>query len=431
MLIRELALQGKPTGEADILAVQTDVYAICAKLPMYMSPSWHSWVLETFKEWLARGQYSFECSEAEFSQKVEKVRQNPAKTASRAWDALWARRQQHPLLTFKSPCLKIGDGIVKQVLNNIDTQSTDARSLVLLARSLVLLAGIPGASAPVLVLEFVQQHYTKEQSDDLHREDSFKETWLTPAPENPYFKKSFSDHLQIVLDSHLFIHQTIPSIMGKPVQSYRKDEERLVFELDFTLDVISSLEPVSFQLDHATGCITSNEGRGVLHQLYGGGHVRQYFQQDGGIQSLADLAQSEGLGSEMRYDAAVGQWRIFNASLGIWGQVTDETARTKLSGSLKSLLKPIRDLADFMNYYDTSSSKFNWLLGGYVRGEAGDGSDSNGSGSDEKGDSDGSDSNGSVSDEKGDSDIEDSGDKKLKSLDRTRGKAKKTKGTKE
>ena len=204
-----------------------------------------------------------------------------------------------------------------------------------------------------------------------HNRPVFDEIWKIPIPgEN--FIGVVKDYLELILDSHMFIFHTIPSIMQQPVLRYWKEGDKLFFELDFTHDVEDPLQhrtsvdgggrgdddrdgdgmdcdspgahhqvgdgmdcdgqsgqqdaprssrrykPVIFQLDHATGYITSSDvGRGVLYRMYGSGSVREFFQQQRGVQGVADLALSEDIGSKMRYDTTTGQWRIYDAEIGI------------------------------------------------------------------------------------------------------------------
>ena len=85
----------------------------------------------------------------------------------------------------------------------------------------------------------------------------------------------------------------------------------IAFQLDFThySKNTGGLEPVHYQLDCMTRAITSSEGRGVLHRILGEGHVLRYFQKNGGIQGMAELAAAENISRYMRYDGTGETWR--------------------------------------------------------------------------------------------------------------------------
>ena len=157
--------------------------------------------------------------------------------------------------------------------------------------------------------------------------------------------------------------------MGKPVKSYTVDGGDIEFQLDFThySKNTDGLEPVHYQLDCMTRAITSSEGRGVLYRLLGEGHVLGYFQKNGGIQGMAELAEAENLGRCMRYDGTGETWRIFDTKSGIWReQTTPDEPIKKLSQFLKRLLVPIQEHAEYLG-----AKEFDWLRGQYVSSDIG------------------------------------------------------------
>ena len=250
-----------------------------------------------------------------------------------------------------------------RILQNIEPQGTDATTLVLLVRLLS-----PDEASRSAVLRFVQQYYPKDQSDGLHDEKEFETIWRRKTPKG-YFAPALEEYLDLAIEAHDFIHSSLRDIMGRPVKSYTIDGGDITFQLDFThySTTIYSLEPVHYQLDCMTRVITSSEGRGVLHRLLGEGHVLGYFQKNGGIQCMADLAEAENLSRYMRYDGAGETWRVFDTKSGIWReQTTPDEPIKKLSQFLKRLLVPIQEHAEYLG-----AKEFDWLRGKYVSSDIG------------------------------------------------------------
>jgi len=78
----------------------------------------------------------------------------------------------------------------------------------------------------------------------------------------------------------------------------------------------------------------------------------------GGVQSMAKLLNDENVSSIMRYDASVGSWRMYNPATGIWHLPKENEDVTLVSSFLRSLLKPIVYLAEFVG-----PTKFDWVGG--------------------------------------------------------------------
>ena len=313
---------------------------------------------------------------------IQKEKENPSKTFKRAWEALWARRKDHPLLTFKKGRIDMGDKLALKALKNIDPLKTDRRSLVLAIRLL--------AQADDTIKEetfkFVRNSYASAKSGGLHDEKAFDEVWKTSLPQGPDPQGVMESHLQIAIESPDLIHKGIPAIMGKPVRTFAVDNGNIYFQLDFTHYLPSAqtktlplptgennegtgieyMEPVQFAVDCQTREITSNEGNGVLHKLLGEGQVLSFFIEDGGSQSMADLVHSENIALELRYDAKAQSWRNFSEASGIWSTVPNETAVLLLSRFIKKLLTPIKLHAEFLREFD---KEYNWTLGRYQRSD--------------------------------------------------------------
>ena len=369
-IVREMALQSKPTDKADAGGVIDKVAAILGGQAAVGGHGANE-VYAAVMEWWARA-YGDEISNFtrdDFDGVMTQARQVPPserqKDADAAWEALWTRRQERPLLSFKASRISGRGEIVPRILQNINPQATDAVALTLLVRCLA-----PDAASRSTVLDFVQQYYPRAPSvagcwsSGLHEEEAFAQVWEQEAPPGPYFSEALEEYLDIAIGSHEFIYSSLRNIMGKPVKAYVVDGGRIEFQLDFTHGI-----NMHYRLDGTTREITSSEGRGVLHCLLGNGHVLRFFQASGGIQGLADLVKAENLGREMRYDVKGEVWRIFEPHRGIWREASKDEPVTILSRFLQRLLGPIKEHAECLG-----AAEFNWLRGEYaptVFGDAG------------------------------------------------------------
>ena len=116
---------------------------------------------------------------------------------------------------------------------------------------------------------------------------------------------------------------------------------------------------MEYQLNYATGEITSSEGHGVLHELFAG--IRPHFQQNGGIKSMADLVYGQGLGNKMKFDQDEDTWRTYDPSTGSWDLAPKDKPNDVLARLLKAKLVPIQHLADFVGV-----EAFDWLSGAFA-----------------------------------------------------------------
>jgi hypothetical protein len=400
--VRELALQKGPDDEADAEDVLTNVVAICVDLrveqDMRYERVYRDLVFAAWNEWLARSTGIPELNAHDFQsfcEIIEEARANPAKTAKRARACLWERRRRYPVLTFNQHRLA-GEGLtVKQMLRNIDTVKTDELSLIRVAR-------VIDESSSSDVLDFVRQCYSKQNPGQLHDEVAFKEKWDMPTPDLN-FRHLIVDHLRFQFEVHWFIHDTIPSMFEHrhPVRRFREEYGKLHFELDFTHEVAVVVddqhgsrrsEPVTYELDHSTGLITSSQlGGGVVHQLYGSGQVRQHFEQQRGVQGMAELVLSGKF--ELRYDTADEKWRSYDAAKGIWRCKSPEAATSLLTDFLAPFLNHIRDHAEYMNRSaNQEQMHWNWITALHAHARKSEDHDIDGSDSDRSdstGDADG------------------------------------------
>ena len=184
-------------------------------------------------------------------------------------------------------------------------------------------------------------------------------------PDSPMFKDALQEYIQNAIDSHEFIRSSLPAIMDKPVATYEKRDRELVFTLEGSLQSVTddmgqvSMQHVEYQLNYATGEITSSEGHGVLHELFAG--IRPHFQQNGGITSMADLVYGQGLGTEMKFDQDEDTWRTYDPSTGIWSLALKDKPNDVLARFLKAKLMPIQHLAEFVGI-----EAFDWLSGAFA-----------------------------------------------------------------
>jgi len=369
-LIRELALQGKPLDADDAKRVNHCIMVILAveSLGDHVETEFHTVVAE----WLKRaGKTPFECTLTltEWSSTMTVLAENYASFKSvrgsealeRAWSQLHARRKQTPLFAFKHDLVPVSRQdedednhtsiVQRDLLQNVDTQSMDALSLVLVCRLMW-----PQQDADVF--KFIKSNYPENQSDGLHCEDTFQGVWKTPVPDGVKhdLKNALSLHIEIAINSPPLIHSSLPAMgfaMGKPVASYTPGSR----ELFFTLDYLPAI--VNYRLDYTTGEITSSERRGVLHSMYKS--VRAFFSENGGIQDMAKLLLDGGLGSIMRYDSLEATFRIYDPSTGIWRMSQTDDATNTASEFIKRLLVPIKHLAEFVG-----PSTFDWLSGAFA-----------------------------------------------------------------
>ena len=389
-LCRELALQGKPTGDPDANVVIEDVITIFVGQSGGEDHGVGE-VYEAIIEFLRRAccDNLGNLARKDFDNFMHKRRQPPPTRCDiqQAWDTLWTRRQQRPLLLFKTDTIiNARDDIVKWILQNINTQSTDAATLVLLVRLLAR-----NNFSHDAVLNFLQMSYTKAECNGLHDVKIFAQVWGMPTPRALYlyFAPALKNYLEMTLEAHPFIRSTLPRIMNKPVKCYTVDGGGIQFQLDFEhySKTMDGLEPVQYQLDYTTGEITSSSGQGVIHHLYN--NVRRYFSAtDGiGIQSLAELALAEKFGAWAQYDADQKSWKVNvpSSSIGsIWRLASTEEVNSNLSRFLKKVFETIQHLAEF-----AGTDKFDWLSGSYAPVDVGDDceSESDGTGLDDSDDS--------------------------------------------
>ena len=352
-LIRELALQGQLLDADDANNVIDLVIQILAaeSFGEQAETLFHAVVAE----WLQRSgkeEFEIEWTISGWITNIANARETlqPAAAAS-ARSALHVRRKQTPLIAFKSARIQVSHqdaSSVLDLLQNVDTQGTGARGLVLVCRLLW-----PPQVAEVHA--FIKQNYSGEQSDGLHDDDSFDRVWKTPVTDNAKYalESALSERIQIAVESHPFIHSCLPAIMGQPVASYTKHSRELLFTLDFMPKM------VEYRLDYTTGEITSSEGLGVLHSIYR--NVRAFFLEDGGVQALAELLRDEKIGDAMRFDADEQTYWVYVSSTGLWCLAKKDEATTVASAFLKSVLGPIKHLAEFVGTY-----AFDWLRGTYA-----------------------------------------------------------------
>ena len=213
-LIRELALQGQLLDADDANNVIDLVIQILAaeSFGEQAETLFHAVVAE----WLQRSgkeEFEIEWTISGWITDIANARETlqPAAAAS-ARSALHVRRKQTPLIAFKSARIQVSHqdaSSVLDLLQNVDTQGTGARGLVLVCRLLW-----PPQVAEVHA--FIKHNYSGEQSDGLHDDDSFDRVWKTPVTDNAKYalESALSERIQVAVELHPFIHSCLPAFMG-------------------------------------------------------------------------------------------------------------------------------------------------------------------------------------------------------------------------
>ena len=354
-IVRELALQRKPRNLARAQAVVDNIVAICASVPpSALGDDAMSELNAIIQTWLVQPS-SFSIAEAiaEF-----RSRSQWQSDAEYAWQALWTRRQKLPLVAFKTERITTEDRPLQRLLQNIDPRETSVHSLVHVTSSLW-----PWSSE--IVYNFIRSNHARQSGDDLHDRARFEEAWSMPKPDSAMFKDALKEYIENAIASHEFIRSSLPAIMGKPVASYKKRDRELIFTLEGSLKSVRddvglvSMQHVEYQLNYATGEITSCEGHGVLHELFAG--IRSHFQHNGGVNSMANLVYGQGFGTEMKFDQDEDAWRTCDPSTGIWSLALKDKPNDVLARFLKAKLMPIQHLAEFVGI-----EGFDWLSGAFA-----------------------------------------------------------------
>lgn len=233
ILIREIVLQGKPIDLVDTMDVISNIVVILAVKSLgQQTESDLSHVLAEWLYWYNCATITIEEWNNNILDKVNKfdswlLKRRNAQAES-AWSELQARGKQRPLFVFKRDHIQDDPSALIDLLQNVDTQNTDIRTLVRIARILQ-----PQQADEVF--EFVKLRYRNEQSDGLFLPDNFQCTWKTPVPLAIKYdlKNVISTHIEMCINSPQFIHSSIPIIMGHPVTNYTMDNNYLEFTLDY------------------------------------------------------------------------------------------------------------------------------------------------------------------------------------------------------
>jgi hypothetical protein len=132
------------------------------------------------------------------------------------------------------------------------------------------------------------------------------------------------------------------------VARYQLLQDVLTFWLD-TEDLETSA--AEYRLSFCTGDITSPNGKGVIHNMYG---MKRFFQQDGNINLMADILVERGIARKMKFDKAVdddseqGAWRIFDEVSGVWKYPKgDHEPEGIIAGFVEQELRPLKELEYF------------------------------------------------------------------------------------
>ena len=239
------------------------------------------------------------------------------------------------------------------LLKNIVTESTDCKSLVLVARCI-------WPDTENEVFGFVCQCYPENRLSD---QNKFKEVWETGKEHMPYVKRDLLQFIHVGIFAHASIQSYLPTIMQSPIFSIsQRDYTKLQFTPDtpplFSIEAGSnSVARTSFQLEYDTGKIIGCNKQGEVHKMYGI-NVRPYFKEGCGVKRMANLLHDENIGSMMRYDNSVEGWRLYRAETGIWTIPTVNEDVGMAGNFLGNPLLPIASLEDFVG-----PAQFDWVSG--------------------------------------------------------------------
>jgi P4 family phage/plasmid primase-like protien len=120
--------------------------------------------------------------------------------------------------------------------------------------------------------------------------------------------------------------------------------------LTFWLDTRGYEESTTeYRLSFCTGDVTSPNGDGIIHNMYG---MKQFFEQAGNTNLMASLLAEKGITSKMRFDqhdeSGSGVWRIFDETSGVWKHHKgDHQPEDIISEYIKQELRPLKEMEFF------------------------------------------------------------------------------------
>jgi hypothetical protein len=181
-------------------------------------------------------------------------------------------------------------------LRRVDTNSTNALSLVLAARRL-------WPREQDRFHRFITFNFKREKVHGLENETAFAKVWgfaMEEAAED--FKECISTRMHIMAQP--FLWEVLPSVSnGIKVASYQVSQDTLSFWLE-SADYLES--NVEYSCNFRTGNITSSRGEGIINRMYS---VKRFFQDDCNINLMADVLAEQGIGNLMIFDQDDKHWR--------------------------------------------------------------------------------------------------------------------------
>jgi hypothetical protein len=231
----------------------------------------------------------------------------------------------------------------------VDPQSTHARSMVLAARLL-------WPEEHEKIYEHIRYSFKRPTTCGLEREEDFEAVWSTPNDAGAI--KDFAECIleRLLIMEQPFLQDILPNIMvpymghacsaGLRVAKYQLFQGVLTFWLDTRGYEESTTE---YRLSFCTGDVTSPNGDGIIHNMYG---MKQFFEQAGNTNLMASLLAEKGITSKMRFDqhdeSGSGVWRIFDETSGVWKHHKgDHQPEDIISEYIKQELRPLKEMEFF------------------------------------------------------------------------------------
>jgi hypothetical protein len=311
-VIRELSL----VGPVDTVEEMHTVLALAAKAAGGQIPdcSFKS-LLSAASEWLRRScdaedeVYSSVLDSASFAQDSSV----PGCTVALA-QLRETRRSLPDWIAFRPGMIPVFNGYMQEMTADtfvriMDPQSTHVRSILLAARLL-------WPDAQEEIYEHIQYSFKRSTTCCLEREEDFKAVWGRESDAEA--TKDFAECVlqRLLIMDQQFLRDVLPNIMvpymdcacsaGLRVACYKLVSSVLTFWLD-TVDYENST--TGYRLRFCRGDITSPNGDGIIHNMYG---MKQFFEQAGNTNLMASVLAETGIKNKMRYDqqdeSGTGVW---------------------------------------------------------------------------------------------------------------------------
>ena len=346
-VIRELALMGPVDTPEEASAIVS--LAVKAAGGQNSGHAFDS-LVSAATEWLYR---SFDVRSEAFAvaRKAAKFSQDVSVEACTVSLAqLWRTRRAMPgWIKLRRDAEKPANGHVREMTSDKFERSVCPFSTQV--RSMVLFARLCWPNNKDRILELVRHSF---KSCGLKCENAFESLWSVQS--DPTTSAEFVDCIleELYIMEQPFLRNVLPRIMTPlidcnssgfgdlQVARYELSQDELTFWLD-TEDHTKST--IAYRLSFCTGDITSPNGNGIIHNMYG---MRAFFEQDGNINLMAELLAERGMARKMRFDEDDMQWRIYDEAHGVWRHPqTRYQPEGIVSACIHELLEPLKELEFF------------------------------------------------------------------------------------